>query len=159
MRIQFVGHNEVYAAEQSLLALFPEDFPLETIAANWAYYEPRTEHGSSLSACMYALTACRLGKPELAWDLFMRTATIDMKGGGKEWAGEIYIGGTHPASNGGAWMIAALGFAGLRMKNGQPEIHPHLPEQITRLSFPIVAGGRRLRVTVTRDWGVIDSDF
>lgn len=143
----------------AMLALFPEDFPLETIATNWAYYEPRTEHGSSLSACMYALTACRLGRPELAWDLFMRTATIDMKGGGKEWAGEIYIGGTHPASNGGAWMIAALGFAGLRMKNGQPEIHPHLPEQITRLSFPIVAGGRRLRVTVTRDWGVIDSDF
>jgi len=143
----------------AMLALFPEDYPMETIAANWDYYEPRTEHGSSLSACMYALTACRLGKPELAWDLFMRTATIDMKGGGKEWAGEIYIGGTHPASNGGAWMIAALGFAGLQMKNGQPEIHPHLPEQMTRLSFPITAGGRRLRVTVTHDGGVIDSDF
>ncbi|MGN0753715.1 MAG: glycosyl hydrolase family 65 protein, partial [Aristaeellaceae bacterium] len=142
----------------AMMALFPEDFSAETVAANWAYYEPRTEHGSSLSACMYALTACRLGKPELAWDLFLRTAGIDMTGGGKEWAGEIYIGGTHPAANGGAWMIAALGFAGLEMKNGQPVIHPHLPEQITRLSFPIMAGGRRLRVTVTHDGGVIDSD-
>ena len=81
-----------------------------------------------------------------------------MTGGGKEWAGEIYIGGTHPAANGGAWMIAALGFAGLEMKNGQPVIQPHLPEQITRLSFPITAGGKRLRVTVTHDGGVIDSD-
>lgn len=143
----------------AMMALFPEDFSAETVAANWAYYEPRTEHGSSLSACMYALTACRLGKPELAWDLFLRTAGIDMTGGGKEWAGEIYIGGTHPAANGGAWMIAALGFAGLEMKNGQPVIHPHLPEQITRLSFPITAGGKRLRVTVTHDGGVIDSDF
>lgn len=143
----------------AMLALFPDEFDSETVAANWAYYEPRTEHGSSLSACMYALTACRLGKPELAWELFMRTASIDMKGGGKEWAGEIYIGGTHPASNGGAWMIVALGFAGLQMKNGQPRIRPHLPEQITKLSFPIVAGGKRMRVTVTHDGGVIDSDF
>jgi len=143
----------------AMMALFPGDFSDGTVAANWAYYEPRTEHGSSLSACMYALTACRIGKPEKAWDLFMRTASIDMKGGGKEWAGEIYIGGTHPASNGGAWMIAALGFAGLQMKNGQPTIEPHLPEQIAKLSFPIVAGGKRLRVTVTHDGGVIDSDF
>lgn len=143
----------------AMMALFPDEFDMETVAANWDYYEPRTEHGSSLSACMYALTACRMDKPALAWELFMRTASIDMKGGGKEWAGEIYIGGTHPASNGGAWMIAALGFAGLQMKNGQPEIHPHLPEQITKLSFPIAAGGKRLRVTVTHDGGVIDSDF
>lgn len=143
----------------AMMALFPQDFTDDAVAANWDYYEPRTEHGSSLSACMYALTACRIGKPEKAWELFMRTASIDMKGGGKEWAGEIYIGGTHPASNGGAWMIAALGFAGLQMKNGQPTINPHLPEQIAKLSFPIVAGGKRLRVTVTRDGGVIDSDF
>ncbi len=142
----------------AMMALFPEDYSPETIAANWHYYEPRTEHGSSLSACMYALTACRMGRPELAWELFLRTAAIDMQGGGKEWAGEIYIGGTHPASNGGAWMIAVLGFAGLRIKKGQPELCPRLPEQITRLSFPITAGGRRLQVTVTHDGGVIRSD-
>lgn len=140
----------------ALMALFPDDYPQEVIAKNWDYYEPRTEHGSSLSACMYALTACRLGRPEQAWDLFMRTASIDMKGGGKEWAGEIYIGGTHPASNGGAWMIAALGFAGLRMQNGQPAFDPHLPEQITKLSFPINAGGKRMRVTVTHEGSKIE---
>ncbi|MBE5797906.1 MAG: glycoside hydrolase family 65 protein, partial [Clostridiales bacterium] len=78
----------------AMMALFPGDFDRATVEANWDYYEPRTEHGSSLSACMYALTACRIGKPEKAWELFLRTASIDMKGGGKEWAGEIYIGGT-----------------------------------------------------------------
>ena len=121
------------------------------VAANWDYYEPRTEHGSSLSACMYALTACRTGRLNEAWDLFMRTAAIDIEGGGKEWAGEIYIGGTHPASNGGAWMIAALGFAGLRMRNGQPELHPNLPSKIRSLRFPFTAGGRRLEAVVTRE--------
>ena len=104
---------------------------------------------------MYALTACLVGRLDEAWDLFLRTANIDVVGGGKQWAGEIYIGGTHPASNGGAWMIAALGFAGLRMKNGKPELHPNLPKQLERLRFPIIAGGERLMVEVTPEGGEI----
>ena len=137
----------------AMLALFPEDFFDADVRANWAYYEPRTEHGSSLSACMYALTACRIGRLEEAWQLFMKTASIDIVGGGKQWAGEIYIGGTHPASNGGAWMIAALGFAGLRMKNGIPEVHPRLPRQLKRLTFPVTAGEKRYVIDVRRTEG------
>ena len=135
----------------TMMALFPEDFSDDEVDANWAYYEPRTEHGSSLSACMYALTACRTGRTDAAWDMFLRTASIDVTGGGKQWAGEIYIGGTHPASNGGAWMIAARGFAGLRMRNGEPELHPHLPRQIRRLVFPFIANGRRLKAEITHE--------
>lgn len=139
----------------ALAALFPQDFTDGQLAANWAYYEPRTEHGSSLSACMYALTACRVGRLDEAWRLFRKTADIDVTGGGKQWAGEIYIGGTHPASNGGAWMIATLGFAGLRVQAGKLTLHPHLPSQITRLAFPVVAGGARWMVEVTREGGRI----
>ena len=134
----------------ALAALFPEDFTDAQLAANWAYYEPRTEHGSSLSACMYALTACRVGRLDEAWRLFLQSARIDVIGGGKQWAGEIYIGGTHPAANGGAWMIAALGFAGLRVRGGQVTLQPHLPPQITRLAFPVTAGGKRWTVEVTQ---------
>jgi len=141
----------------ALQVLFPEDFSDEQVARSWQYYEPRTEHGSSLSACMYALTACRIGQPEKAWEHFMKTATIDLVGGGKQWAGEIYIGGTHPAANGGAWMIAVLGFAGLSLQNGRIELHPHLPKAITRLSFPITVKDKRYTVTVTHDgWTVTE---
>ena len=135
----------------TLIALFPEDFTDEAVAANWAYYEPRTEHGSSLSACMYALTACRIGRQDLAWKHFVNTASIDLNGGGKQWAGEIYIGGTHPAANGGAWMIAALGFAGLSVRDGTIVLRPHLPKEITKLCFPIELRGRRFQVTVTHE--------
>ncbi len=135
----------------TLMALFPDDFSEDEVAANWEFYEPRTEHGSSLSACMYALTACRIGRPELAWKHFVNTASIDLKGGGKQWAGEIYIGGTHPAANGGAWMIAVLGFAGLTVSDGRLGFNPHLPEQISKLVFPIEFRGKRLQVTVTHD--------
>ncbi|MBO6040165.1 MAG: glycoside hydrolase family 65 protein, partial [Oscillospiraceae bacterium] len=128
----------------ALMALLPEQFTDDEVAASWSYYEPRTEHGSSLSACMYALTACRIGKRDRAWELFMKTASIDIEGGGKQWAGEIYIGGTHPAANGGAWMIAALGFAGLRLRKGSLTLSPSLPEQISSLRFPVTVGGKRL---------------
>lgn len=139
----------------ALMALLPDQFSDETVRRNWDYYEPRTEHGSSLSACMYALTACRVGKPDRAWELFLRSASIDIWGSSKQWAGEIYIGGTHPASNGGAWMIAVLGFAGLRAEQGQLTLRPNLPPQIQSLRFPVTLGEKHLRVTVTHDgWTV-----
>ncbi|MBP5652100.1 MAG: glycoside hydrolase family 65 protein, partial [Lachnospiraceae bacterium] len=59
----------------AMMALFPEDFTENEVEANWEFYEPRTEHGSSLSACMYALTACRIGRPEQAWKHFVNTAS------------------------------------------------------------------------------------
>lgn len=43
---------------------------------NWEYYEPRTEHGSSLSACMYSLVACQIGNPEAAYPFFMKSAGV-----------------------------------------------------------------------------------
>lgn len=141
----------------ALMALMPERFTDEAVHTNWAYYEPRTEHGSSLSACMYALTACRIGQLDRAWELFLKSASIDIKGSSKQWAGEIYIGGTHPASNGGAWMIAVQGFAGLRVCGAKLELHPNLPKQITRLSFPVAVGNTRYRVTVTRDGHCIET--
>ena len=104
---------------------------------------------------MYAVTACRTGRLDEAWTLFLKTASLDVTGGGKQWAGEVYIGGTHPAANGGAWMIAVLGFAGLQMVNGEVKLNPKLPPQITRLLFPITAKGKRLQVEVTHDGAVI----
>ena len=143
-----------FSADAKVTRLYVNGFDNPT-EDNWAYYEPRTEHGSSLSACMYALTACRIGRMDEAWRLFVKTASIDVTGGGKQWAGEIYIGGTHPASNGGAWMIAALGFAGLRVRGGRAELHPHLPEQIKRLSFPFTAGGKRMIAEITKEGGSV----
>ena len=103
-------------------------YPADIIAANYDYYEPRTEHGSSLSACMYALCACAIGRPAAAYPLFLKSAEADIVGGGKQWAGLVYIGGTHPAAAGGAYMVLLYGFLGLRFEDGKPTLHPRLPE-------------------------------
>ena len=96
-----------------MLYLFDERYPLETKSANWEFYEPRTEHGSSLSACSYSLIAAQIGKVDWAYKYFMKTATIDLAGDGKQYVGSLYIGGTHPAGNGGAWMSAVFGLCGI----------------------------------------------
>ena len=93
-----------------LFNLYPDLFSKEIQKANYDFYLPYTEHGSSLSHCAYALTACRIGNKDGAYKAFLDSAEIDLRGGGKQWAGEIYIGGTHPAASGGAWMTAVYGF-------------------------------------------------
>ena len=119
----------------TMLSLFSEDYPEEILRANWNYYEPRTEHGSSLSACMYALLSCRFGEPDNAYPFFLKSATADLTGGGKQWAGSVYIGGTHPASAGGAWMTAVEGFGGVSAAPSGLTCRPCLPHGWTRLRF------------------------
>lgn len=101
-----------------MLNLFKHSFSKEVKQANWGFYEPRTEHGSSLSPCIYALVAADIGSPDWGYPYFMRTATVDLTGESKQYVGDLYIGGTHPAANGGAWMAAVLGFAGLDYDGG-----------------------------------------
>lgn len=117
--------------------LFSNEYTQEELTKNWQYYEPRTEHGSSLSACIYGLTACLIGKEEWAYDYFMKTAEVDLTGESKSFAGDLYIGGTHPAANGGAWMVAVLGFCGLKITKNGIQAQPRLPQKWRRVSFKI----------------------
>lgn len=138
-----------------LLNLFKEEYSLKTKKANWSYYEPRTEHGSSLSACIYAMQACDIGDPEWAYPYFMKTASVDLTGESKQFAGTIYIGGTHPAANGGAWMTAVLGFGGLKVTEDGITADPVLPEKWQKLSFKLFVKGQQYKVELTKDGSTI----
>lgn len=138
-----------------MLHLFKGDYAPSVKQANWAYYEPRTEHGSSLSACIYALVAADTGSPDWGYPYFMRTATIDLTGESKQYVGDLYIGGTHPAANGGAWMAAIQGFAGLRYDGNQAELRPALPSAWQAIEFPVCLRGGSYRIRVSRGEVVI----
>ena len=139
----------------AMLAMLPEEFSDETKRANLKFYEPRTEHGSSLSACMYSMLSCKTGDAEFAYPFFMKSAEADLHSGGKEWAGLVYIGGTHPASEGGAWMVAVFGFAGLEIKDGEIICNPHLPNQWKSMKFKINYKGSIYKIEINgSDWSV-----
>lgn len=139
----------------AMLSMFEEDYTTEIMAKNLKYYEPRTEHGSSLSACMYSLLSCYTNNPEIAYPMFMKSANADLVKGGKEWAGLIYIGGMHPAAAGGAWIVAVKGFAGIGEKNGKLVCKPNLPEKWNGMTFKLMYENKLYSVEIKNGSGMV----
>ncbi|MCR4695115.1 MAG: glycoside hydrolase family 65 protein [Pseudobutyrivibrio sp.] len=110
------------------LELFAQEYDRDILKANLDYYQSRTEHGSSLSACMYGLLHLQLDEVEKAYPFFEKTSTADLVQGGKQWAGNIYIGGSHPAAAGGAYQMMIYGFLGLSFEDGKISMKPRLPK-------------------------------
>lgn len=137
------------------LNLFSQEYDTEILRANWEYYEPRTEHGSSLSAGMYAMLACKIGEPDRAYPFFLKSAMSDLKGGGKEWAGLVYIGGTHPAAAGAAYMTAVEGFGGICLENGKLVCKPSLPCAIQGMQFHVYYRGQEYEVKIDGNEGTV----
>ena len=140
----------------AMMSIFKGEYTKELMQKNWEYYEPRTEHGSSLSACMYSLVACQTGKADMAYSFFMKSAKADLTPGGKEWAGLIYIGGTHPASEGGAWIVAVNGFAGISIKNGKLVCEPNLPKHWNGMRFKIKFMDKQYKITIDKNGGKVE---
>lgn len=132
-----------------MLNLFRARFSPEIKQANWAYYEPRTEHGSSLSACAYAMVATEFGDLDFAYKYFLKTAKIDLEAKYKMYVGTIFMGGSHPAANGGAWMTAVFGFGGVQADARRVTINPRLCRKWRRLEFNLAYQGDRFRVALT----------
>lgn len=133
-----------------MLNLFKDRYTEPIKRANWDYYEPRTEHGSSLSACVYAMLGAHLGKTDYAYKYFMKTATIDLTGDYKQYVGDLFIGGTHLASNGGAWLVTVFGFAGMQLAGGEPVFNPILPDRWERLEFKVQVMGNTFEVDIDK---------
>jgi nigerose phosphorylase len=132
-----------------MLNLFREDYSPEEKTANWEYYEPRTEHGSSLSACAYAMVAADIGKTDWAYKYFLRTAKLDLEAKYKVYVGTIFMGGSHPAANGGAWMASVFGFCGLRADAEKVTISPRLYKKWKAVHFRLRYKNDRFSLTVS----------
>ncbi|MBQ9730960.1 MAG: glycoside hydrolase family 65 protein [Bacilli bacterium] len=134
----------------TLLSLLNEQFSKDVLKANFEFYYPYTEHGSSLSASMYSIVASLIGENELAYDNFIKSATIDLGTNQKIWAGGIYIGGTHPASNGGSYLSLVIGMAGLRFINNEIRINPNLPKNIKGLKFKVFYKNKQYLININK---------
>ncbi len=115
-----------------LIHLLWDEFAPEVREANFRFYEPRCTHGSSLSPCIHALLAARLGHTALAQDYFRQSSRIDLNDN----MGNA-SGGVHVAALGGLWQAAVFGFAGLTLGDDGPQLDPRLPPAWRELSFRI----------------------
>lgn len=91
-----------------------------------------------------------------AYPFFIKSAKADIAEGGKQWAGLIYIGGTHPAASGGAYMTAIEGFAGIHIENGELKGCPLLPDNWSKLQFKMYFKEELYKVTATKEEVLIE---
>jgi kojibiose phosphorylase/nigerose phosphorylase len=106
---------------------------------------------------MYAMLACKCNMPDKAYPLFLKSALADLSGHGKQWAGLIYIGGTHPASSGGAYMTAIEGFAGIHQEAGVLKANPKLPSNWKRLQCKVIYHGDLYQIEINKDHAEVEN--
>ena len=125
------------------LYVFEEDFDDETIRRNFDFYEARCVHESSLSPCIHSVVASKIRNLDKAYELYLRTARLDLDDYNKE-AHE----GLHITSMSGSWLAIVQGFAGMRVKKGTVCFSPILPEQWISYSFYIQFKSALYKITV-----------
>ena len=132
--------------------VFEDRYDIETIRRNFDFYEPRTVHESSLSPCVHAILAAKLGKKEKAYEMYLRTSRLDLDDYNNDTED-----GCHITSMAGTWMAVVQGFGGMRIKNNQLSFDPFIPEQWTSYSFKINFRGNLLKVKVNKEEVSIDN--
>lgn len=132
---------------------FEDDYDLETIQRNFDFYEPLTVHESSLSPCIHSILASKIGKKEMAYDMYLRTSRLDLDDYNKEVAE-----GLHITSMGGTWMSVVYGFGGMRVKNDRVHLDPSLPANWKSLSFKIIFRNNYLKIYINESAVVIENE-
>lgn len=127
------------------LYVFENEFDTEHIERNFNFYEARCVHESSLSPCIHSVVASKIGNAARAYELYLRTARLDLDDYNKE-AHE----GLHITSMAGTWLAIVQGFAGMRTKSHTVSFAPQLPKEWSKLSFSILYRGALLHVCMTR---------
>jgi len=136
-----------------LANMLPDVVDRDVAAANYAFYEPRTSHGSSLSPAIHAALAARVGRLDDAVRYSQMAAAIDL-GDGMGNAAH----GVHVATMGGLWQAAVMGCGGLRSSRGPLSLDPVLPDAWEALRFPIRWRGTRVEVAISADALTLELD-
>jgi len=125
------------------LYVFESDFDIETITRNFNFYEARCVHESSLSPCIHSVVASKIGNADKAYELYLRTARLDLDDYNKE-AHE----GLHITSMAGTWLAIVQGFAGLRWNQYGLSLNPQIPKHWKSFSFKIIYRGALITITI-----------
>lgn len=133
---------------------FLEDrYDMDTLRRNFDFYEPRTVHESSLSPCVHAILAAKLGDEKRAHEFYLRTSRLDLDDYNNDTED-----GLHITSMAGTWMSVVEGFAGMRVRDGQLQFTPFLPGKWQSFAFNIRFRGRILKVKVSKEVVNIEND-
>ncbi len=139
LRSRFIKQADVLQG----LYFLEHRYDVETIRRNYKFYEQWTVHESSLSPCVHSILASTIGDIEKAYNLYLRTARLDLDDYNKE-----VDEGLHITSMAGTWLAIVEGFGGMRIRNGMIRINPLIPEQWNSYSFHVRVRDNLLNIRV-----------
>ncbi len=111
---------------------FGDKFTTKEKKRNFDFYEQYTVHESSLSPSIYSIIACEIDNLDKAYELYSRTARLDLDNYNNDTED-----GLHITSMSGAWLSIVQGFAGMKTFNQKLSFNPKLPKNWNGYSFNI----------------------
>ncbi|HYK72703.1 MAG TPA: glycoside hydrolase family 65 protein [Pseudoneobacillus sp.] len=122
------------------------EYTMEEKRRNFEFYEPMTVHESSLSPCIHSILASELGMEEKAYEMYNRTARLDLDNYNNDTED-----GLHITSMTGSWLAIVQGFAGMRTANETLSFAPFIPTTWDRYTFKIVYREHQLKIDVNKE--------
>lgn len=122
------------------------EYSLSEKERNFDFYEPMTVHESSLSPLVHSILASELGKKEKAFEMYERTARLDLDNYNNDTED-----GLHITSMSGGWLSIVHGFAGMRTLTGELSFEPYCPEKWDGYEFKLKYRGRLIKVIVDKE--------
>jgi len=120
---------------------FENKFSELVLQTNFDFYEPLTVHESSLSPCVHSILASKLGMKEKAYEMYLRTARLDLD----DYNHEVHEG-CHITSMAGTWLSVVQGFGGMRNFDNKLSFNPSIPKEWKSYSFKINYRGAIVQV-------------
>ena len=122
---------------------FQNHFSKEALQNHYDFYSQFTVHESSLSPCVHSILAAKLGMIDEAYQLYLRTARLDLDDYNKE-----VHEGLHITSMAGTWLSIVEGFGGLQVEADKLTFAPQIPPTWQRYSFKVFFRGKVYKVEV-----------
>src|SRR5262245_11131604 len=144
-----IYRKQVIKQADVVLAMFllGDVFPQEAKKRNFEFYDPLTTGDSSLSSCVEAIIAAQTGDMEKAFRYGMAALLMDLAD-----VGGNVKDGCHIASMGGAWMMLAYGFGGMRDNDGILSFWPRrAPQDNAIFRFPVTYRGQMLEIVIGQE--------
>src|SRR5215468_11093363 len=142
-----IYRKQVIKQADVVLAMFllGDEFSEDAKKRNFEFYDPLTTGDSSLSSCVEAIIAAQTGDMDKAIRYGMAALLMDLAD-----VGGNVKDGCHIASMGGAWMMLAYGFGGMRDNDGTLSFWPRrAPQENAVLQFTVAYRGQMLEIKIS----------
>jgi beta-phosphoglucomutase family hydrolase len=126
---------------------YPAMDPVDLMKKNYAYYEQRTSHGSTLSKVVHAIISSYMDNAETAWQWFMEAMESDIY----DTQGGTTPEGIHCGVMAGTLDVITRYFVGIDFSKQVPQITPNLPRHWKRLVMEVRRRKVRYHIDLSQD--------